>query len=140
MEGQGLGKTERGTFFPRHQYPCLIVLVGKLPLVSRCASWLFSHNFPPTHSVSRELCALMFRGQSKLGGRSCSHALLLTSPSGTDVHGGANLVLGLQNWPRPSLSGPVSSPNVPYLTYTRQRWRQGAPHPNASSEGDKTVV
>lgn len=84
-EGLGLSKIENRKIFPRHQCPSLIVLVGKLLSVSRCSSWLFDLNFPPTHSVLREIGALLFRGQNKLGGRRCSRALLLASFSGTEV-------------------------------------------------------
>lgn len=61
-EGWGPSKTGNRKIFPRYQCPCLIVLVGKLPLVIRCSSWLFGPNSPPTHSVSREHSALLFWG------------------------------------------------------------------------------
>lgn len=141
-EGWGPSKTGNRKIFPRHQCPCLIVLVGKLRLGIRCSSWLFGPNSLPTHSVSREHSALLFWGQNKLGGwcRSCSHAMPLTSSSGTEVQSGTHHDLGLQNGPHPSLSGSAPYPNVDYWTHFHQRWWQGARYPNASSERDKAAV
>ena len=85
--------------FPGHQCPCLIVLVGKLPLVSRCSSWLFGPHFPPTHSISREHSALLFWGQNKpvcVWGLPCSHIQPLTSPSGTEVRVEYDMTWGSQ--------------------------------------------
>lgn len=73
-EGQGLGKTNQGRR-PKAPKSLLNCFSWKTPLVSRRTSGPSGLNFPPTLSISRELCALLSWGQNKPGGRFYSQAL-----------------------------------------------------------------
>lgn len=95
-------------------------------MLRSCHSWRRGPNFPPILAFLGNFVPFCSGDKASLGARSCSQALPLTSPSGSEVPGGGtNLGLGLWNGPRLSVRGPAPSPSGDYAhTFFRGGGRQ----------------